>query len=77
MNFSIIAKILIFIGAGIVIFGGFMLLFSKIPFVKNLPGNIKIEKDNFTFYFPIATCIILSIFLTIILNVILWFFIKK
>ncbi|MEA2016568.1 MAG: DUF2905 domain-containing protein [Actinomycetota bacterium] len=77
MNFSTMAKILIFIGAGIIILGGFMFLFSKIPFMKNLPGDIKIQRDNFTLYFPLASCIILSIVLTIIINVILLFFIKK
>jgi len=77
MNFGTVGKILIFIGVGIVIFGGLILLFSKVPFINKLPGDIRIQKDNFTFYFPITSCIIISIIITIILNVILWFLIKK
>jgi len=77
MNFSTMGKTLIFIGAGIIILGGLMYLFSRIQFINNLPGDIKIQRENFTFYFPLSSCILLSIALTIILNIIFWFFIKK
>jgi len=46
-------------------------LFGKISFLDklgNLPGDIKIEKKNYTFYFPIATCIVISVILTLILR---------
>ncbi|HEX68501.1 MAG TPA: DUF2905 domain-containing protein, partial [bacterium] len=42
----------------------------KIPGFGKLPGDILIKKKNFTFYFPLATCLILSILLTLILNLI-------
>ncbi len=51
--------ILIFIGLGI-------MFLPKIPFIGRLPGDIIIKKHNFTFYFPLASSIILSIILTII-----------
>lgn len=65
-----LAKILIF--AGIVLFtaGVVALLFSKISGFGKLPGDIFIQKGNFSFYFPIVTCIIISIILTVIMN--LW-----
>lgn len=44
------------------------LIFDKIP---KLPGDILIKKDNFTFYFPIATSILISAILTFILNVVI------
>ena len=77
MNFGILGKILIFIGVGIAILGALTLIFSKIPFAGKLPGDIKIERENFTFYFPIISSIILSIVLTIILNIVIRFFIRK
>ena len=77
VNFSNLGKILIFIGIGIATLGGLILLFSKVPFIGKLPGDIKIQKENFTFYFPIVSSIILSIVLTIILNIVIRFFIRK
>jgi hypothetical protein len=76
MNSGTAGKILILIGPGIIILGGLLWLFSRIPFAGKLPGDISIEKDNFTFYFPVTTCIIMSIVITVILNIVLRFFIK-
>ena len=60
------AKILIFVG-GIFIFAGVLLLFlGKIPGVGRLPGDILIKRENFTFYFPLATSILLSVILSLI-----------
>jgi len=59
-------KILIFMGAILVLFGLILSFSSKLPFGK-LPGDIIIKKDNFTFYFPLATSILLSIILTVIM----------
>lgn len=58
----------IFILAGIIITGiGVLFLFiDKVPWLGRLPGDIHIEKDNFSFYFPVTTCIILSIIISII-----------
>lgn len=77
MNSGNTGKILILIGLGIIILGGLLWLFSRIPFAGKLPGDISIEKDNFTFYFPVTTCIIISAVITVILNIVLRFFIKK
>jgi len=60
-------KILLIIG-GLLIFIGFVFfIIGKIGIIK-IPGDIMIKKDNFVFYFPLTTCILLSIFLTIIFN---------
>ena len=69
-EFSQFGKLLIFLGIIIVLFGLFLIFFSKIPYLGKLPGDIYIKKGNFSFYFPLATCIIISIFLTILLNLI-------
>ena len=67
-----IGKLLIVVGL-ILVAVGFLLLFSdKIPWLGRLPGDITVKRDNFNFYFPLATCILISI----ILSLILWFFRK-
>lgn len=63
------AKLLIAVGIIAVIVGVLMLLNIKIPFGK-LPGDIVIKKENFTFAFPIATCIIASIVLSFVMWII-------
>jgi hypothetical protein len=64
---------------GIVLFviGILVFLASKlgIPFGR-LPGDIRIERENFSFYFPLASMILISIFLTVLLNVITRFWKK-
>lgn len=67
-DFSWIAKMLIGLGAFIILMGLFMLLISKMSGLGRLPGDIFFRKGNFTFYFPLATSIVLSLVLTILLN---------
>jgi uncharacterized membrane protein len=62
-----IGKILIFIGFFIILVGILLLFIEKLPLgLGRLPGDILIKRDNFTFYFPLTTSIILSILLTLI-----------
>jgi hypothetical protein len=68
-----IGKILLIVG-GIIVILGLILVFSQhIPFLSKLPGDIFISKDGFSFYFPIVTFLVLSLLITIIVNVILYF----
>jgi hypothetical protein len=68
-----IGKILLIIG-GIIVVLGLILIFSQhIPFLGKLPGDMLIKKNGFSFYFPIVTLLILSILITIIVNIILHF----
>lgn len=59
-------KILILTGIVFIVIGGAFLLLGKIPGAGRIPGDIMIKKDNFSFYFPITTCILLSIILSLI-----------
>jgi hypothetical protein len=69
-----IGKWLIFVGMFFIVFGLILLLFQKLPFsFGKLPGDILIKRDNFTFYFPLATSLLISLLLTLILNLISWF----
>ena len=68
-----LGKILLIVG-GIIVISGLILIFSQpIPFLGKLPGDIFVKKEGFSFYFPIVTLLILSILVTIIVNVILHF----
>jgi hypothetical protein len=67
--FSEFGRLLLMIGVVIAVIGLIMMLAPKIPFLGRLPGDIIIRKGNFTFYFPLATSIILSIILTIIFSI--------
>lgn len=64
-------KLFIVVGIIFIVMGLTLMFFTKLPFGR-LPGDIVIKKDNFTFYFPLATSIILSIILTVIM-----FFLNK
>lgn len=61
-----LGKILIVIGSLILILGVILTVYGKIPLLGKLPGDIKIERENFTFYFPIVTSILISIILSLI-----------
>jgi hypothetical protein len=58
-------KILIIIGIVAIALGGLLLLSGKIPWLGRLPGDIVVERKNFTFYFPLGTSILLSVILTL------------
>ncbi len=68
LNLEVIARWLFFIGLGIAILGGILWLVSRIPGINNLPGTIKIEGSGFTCIIPLLASIIISILLTLLLN---------
>lgn len=78
--FGSLGKILMLLGALIFIFGAIFLLADKvggkIPFLGKLPGDILIQKRNFTFYFPLTTSILISVILTLILWILSFIFRK-
>ncbi len=61
-----IGKTLIIFGIILIGVGVLLTFFNKIPFLGKLPGDIYIQKKNFTFYFPLATSILISIILSLI-----------
>jgi hypothetical protein len=72
-----LARLLVIGGILLILIGGGVYLASKfgIPFGR-LPGDIRIEGENGSFYFPLATSIVLSLVLTIILNIVVRLFRK-
>lgn len=63
-------KTLIIIGLLLVLIGFFLTFGGKIPWLGKLPGDIRIERDNFSFYFPLGTSILLSV----VLSLLFWLF---
>jgi uncharacterized membrane protein len=61
-----VGKSIIYIGAVLVVIGVAIMLISKLTGGRFLPGDIIIRRPGFTFYFPIVTCIIVSIILTLL-----------
>jgi uncharacterized protein HemY len=61
-----LGKLLIVLGVIVIAIGGLLLFSGKIPWIGRLPGDILIQKKNYTFYFPLATSIIISMIITLI-----------
>lgn len=61
-------KTLILLGAVLMVVGAVFLLAPKIPFLGKLPGDIHLKGKNWSFSFPVVTCIVISIVLTLLLN---------
>ncbi len=60
-----IGKILIVTGLILVLVGTIFILSGKFPGIKSIPGDMVIKKENFTFYFPLGTSILISLLLTL------------
>lgn len=63
-----IGRLLIFAGVGIFVLGLFIMFLGRISGIGQLPGDITIQRDNFTLYAPLGTMIVVSIILTLVVN---------
>ncbi len=63
--------LLLELGVLLVILGGLFLLMGYIPGLGHLPGDIRVQKGNVSCFFPLATMIVVSVILTLLLNLIL------
>ncbi|MGN6196100.1 MAG: DUF2905 domain-containing protein [Ginsengibacter sp.] len=61
----------ILIAGVIIVIAGILIYFfhDYFKWIGKLPGDIRVEKENFKFYFPLATMIIVSLVLTILINI--------
>jgi len=70
-----LGKWLVLIGLGVVALGLIVWLFGKLGVPPGrLPGDVRIEGDRWTFHFPIVTCLVVSVVLTMLLNVLMRLF---
>jgi hypothetical protein len=67
-----LGKALIIFGIIVIALGVVITFAGKLPWLGRLPGDIHVKKENFTFYFPLATCILFSL----IISFVLWLFRK-
>ena len=63
-----LGRMLLIFGALLAALGALLLLAGQIPWLGRLPGDISFERGNVRFYAPIATGLVLSVLLTVILN---------
>lgn len=64
-------KYIVLIGLAVIVIGALIYFFhDKLHWIGRLPGDIRVEKENFRFYFPITTMILFSIVLTIIIRLV-------
>jgi len=66
--FDSLAKILILFGVVLAVVGALLLVVGKVPFLGRLPGDIVIRRENWSFYFPLTTSIVISIILSLLLS---------
>lgn len=63
---SDLGKTLVIAGLLLVILGVFLMAGGKLNFLGKLPGDIRIERENFSFFFPLGTCLLISALLSFI-----------
>jgi hypothetical protein len=71
MNFDDLGKWVVVAGIALIFVGGLMWLLGRIPFLGNLPGDMRIQTQNVSCFIPIVSMIIVSVVATIILNIII------
>jgi hypothetical protein len=70
MELAQFGRVLVLIGAVILGLGVVLVLADRVPFIGRLPGDIRISGDGWTIYAPLATSIVLSVLLTVILSLV-------
>lgn len=71
-----LGNVLIIAGIAAVVMGFVLRLSGKFKWIGKLPGDIIIQKGNFTFYFPLVTCLLVSLILSLLLVLIFKVFLK-
>ena len=66
MNLDDLGKVLVGFGVLIAAIGGMLVLVGRVPWIGRLPGDISIQRGNWSFYFPLATSLILSGLFTLV-----------
>ena len=72
MELSQFGRVLVLVGAVILGFGVLLVVADRVPFIGRLPGDITVRGDGWTLYAPLATSIVLSVLLTVVLSFVAW-----
>jgi DUF2905 family protein len=62
-----LGKMMIVLGVVIALVGVILLVAGRVPWIGRLPGDVFIQRGNWSFYFPIATSLVISVLLTVVL----------
>ena len=65
-----LGRTLIVLGIVLVVVGLALSVFPRVPWFGHLPGDIHIEREHFSFHFPLVTCLVVSAVVTLILNLV-------
>lgn len=68
-----VAKVLMIAGAALIVIGAIWAIVQKFIPLGRLPGDIVIDKGNVKFYFPVVTCIVISVLLSLVGYIVRWF----
>jgi hypothetical protein len=71
-NFGDIGRLLLVVGGILVLLGLAFLLIGRVPFLGRLPGDISFRRGNIQIFFPLVSCLLASVLLTVLLNLVLW-----
>ena len=63
-----LGKVLILLGLFLILIGGLVYLAPRLPFLQKIPGNLSWQKGSVRVYFPLGTCILVSILLTLLFH---------
>jgi len=69
-GFGGMGKLLIFAGSFLILLGLFFTFWQRLPFLGRLPGDIIVRKGSFQLFFPLLTCLVISLVLTILVNMV-------
>jgi len=72
MELAQFGRVLVLVGAVILAFGVLLVVADRVPFIGRLPGDITVRGDGWTVYAPLATSIVLSVLLTVVLGLVAW-----
>ena len=72
MELAPFGRVLVLVGAVILGFGLLLVAADRVPLIGRLPGDLRVSGDGWTVYAPIATSIVLSVLLTVVLSLVAW-----
>ncbi|MBN1202742.1 MAG: DUF2905 domain-containing protein [Anaerolineae bacterium] len=74
MDLNTLGRIILLFGIALAVVGGLLMVFGRVPVLKHLghlPGDIRVEREGFSCFFPLVSMLIISILLSLALNIIL------
>ena len=71
--FSGMGKFLVLAGVFLILLGVLFVFWERIPYLGKLPGDFMVQRGSFRVFIPIVTCVIISVILTVVVNILLRF----